>query len=299
MMHFLDAFSSYLLLEKGLSKASIDAYINDVKKLFSFFDLQNIKKPIAAITLEDLQQLMAYLNDLGLTTSSQARIISGLKAYFEFLSIEDLVEDDPTQLLSAPKLGKYLPSFLTHQEVEKIMAQIDHSKPEGIRNRAMIETLYACGLRVSELVNLRMSYMYLDAQYIRVIGKGNKERIIPIGETAIKHIRFYISNRNQMSNIKKEAEDICFLNRRGNKLSRNMVFMIIKDLVRQTDIQKNVSPHTFRHTFATHLIEGGANLRVVQDLLGHKSIITTEIYTHLDMGYLRETIQMFHPRFKK
>ena len=204
--------------------------------------------------------------------------------------------DNPALLLSAPKLARSLPTVLTHQEIEQLIGAIDHSTKEGLRNRAILEVLYACGLRVSELTNLKLSNIYLHISFIKVIGKGNKERMVPIGEEAIKHLEFYLQERNQMTNIKTESEDIVFLNRRGGQLTRNMIFMIIKALAKDAGIDKKVSPHTFRHTFATHLIEGGANLRVVQDLLGHKSIITTEIYTHLDMNYLKETIQMFHPR---
>jgi len=295
-MQYSKSFEAFLKLEKGLSVASVEAYLQDMKKLEQFMEMDVEEKGISDLELNDLQLFITYLNELGLSVNSQARIISSLKAFFRFLMIEEVIFDDPSLLLSAPKLSRSLPTVLTHQEIEQLIAAIDHSKKEGLRNRAILEVLYACGLRVSELTGLRLSNIYLHINFVKVIGKGNKERMIPIGEEAIKHLEFYIQERNKMTNIKSESEDIVFLNRRGGQLSRNMIFMIIKDLTQKAGIEKKVSPHTFRHTFATHLIEGGANLRVVQDLLGHKSIITTEIYTHLDMDYLKETIQMFHPR---
>jgi len=298
MQQYLNAFEIFLKLEKGLSPASITAYLQDLRKLQQFMEINDYQKSVLHLQLDDLQKFVTYLNELDLAASSQARIISGLKAFFEYLLLENLIEENPTELLQAPKLSRHLPAVLTPEEVELMIAAIDHSKKEGLRNRAIIEVFYACGLRVSELTHLQLSNLYLDVGFIKVIGKGNKERMIPIGETAIKHLLFYLQDRKQMNNIKTESEDIVFLNRRGRQLSRNMIFMIVKDLAKQAQIDKKVSPHTFRHTFATHLIEGGANLKVVQDLLGHQSIITTEIYTHLDMSYLRETIQMFHPRNK-
>jgi integrase/recombinase XerD len=295
-MQYSNSFEAFLKLEKGLSMASVEAYLQDMKKLGQFMEMHVAEKGISDLELKDLQLFITYLNELGLSVNSQARIISSLKAFFRYLMIEEVVLNDPSLLLSAPKLSRSLPTVLTHEEIEQLIAVIDHSKKEGIRNRAILEVLYACGLRVSELTGLRLSNIYLHINFIKVIGKGNKERMIPIGEQAIKHLEFYIQERNKMTNIKTVSEDIVFLNRRGGQLSRNMIFMIIKDLTQKAGIEKKVSPHTFRHTFATHLVEGGANLRVVQDLLGHKSIITTEIYTHLDMDYLKETIQMFHPR---
>ncbi len=292
------SFEAFLQLEKGLSQATVCAYLQDLKKLQEFIEIQEINKGVSQLELKDLQLFITYLNELGLRVNSQARIISSLKAFFRFLIIEEIIIDDPSLLLSAPKSARTLPVVLSYEQIEKLTAAIDHSKKEGIRNRAIIEVLYACGLRVSELTNLKLSNTYFDIGYVKVRGKGNKERIIPIGEEAIKHLKFYIADRNKMSNIKSGSEDIVFLNRRGGQLTRNMIFIIIRELSKKAGIKQKVSPHTFRHTFATHLIEGGANLRVVQDLLGHKSIITTEIYTHLDMNYLKETINMFHPRNK-
>ena len=292
----LGTLQQLLRLEKGLSIASVEAYLQDLKKLHQYMEIHEINKSLSQLDLRDLQLFITYLNELELSINSQARIISSLKSFFRFLTIEDIIKNDPSLLLSAPKSARSLPTVLTHQEIEQIIAAIDHSKKEGIRNRAIIEILYACGLRVSELTNLKISNTFLDVGYIKVIGKGNKERIIPIGEEAIKHLKFYLQDRMHLTNIKPESEDILFLNRRGGQLTRNMIFIITKDLSKKAGIKRKVSPHTFRHTFATHLIEGGANLRIVQDLLGHKSIITTEIYTHLDMNYLKETIRMFHPR---
>jgi integrase/recombinase XerD len=296
---YVKSFKAFLQLEKGLSPASIIAYLQDLRKLIEFVAIHELNKGLLELTLNDLQAFITYLNELGLSINSQARIISSMKAFFRYLIIEDVLQEDPAILLSAPKLARSLPSVLTHHEIELMITNLDHSKKEGTRNRAILETLYACGLRVSELTNIKLSNMYLHIGFIKVIGKGNKERMIPIGDQAIKYLEFYLLDRNKMSNIKTESEDVVFLNRRGGQLTRNMIFIIIKELAKKAGIEKKVSPHTFRHTFATHLIEGGANLRVVQDLLGHKSITTTEIYTHLDMSYLKETIQLFHPRHQK
>ncbi|BDS12188.1 site-specific tyrosine recombinase XerD [Aureispira anguillae] len=293
---YIKSFRAFLQLEKGLSAASIEAYLQDLSKLLQFMKIHELNRGLSELLLKDLQDFIAYLNELGLSINSQARIVSSLKAFFRYLVIEEVIADDPALLLSAPKLARSLPSVLSYQEIEQLIAAIDHSKKQGTRNRAIIEVLYACGLRVSELTHLKLSNMYLHIGFIKVIGKGNKERMIPIGEQAIKHLNFYLQDRNQMPNIKLASEDIVFLNRRGGQLTRNMIFIIIKELAIRAGIDKKVSPHTFRHSFATHLIEGGANLRVVQDLLGHKSIVTTEIYTHLDMGYLTDTINRFHPR---
>lgn len=291
-----EEFLDFLKLEKGLSPASVQAYQYDLKKLEDFLDLQEGERGLLETELSDLQALLLYLNELGLGVNSQARLVSSLKAFFKFLILEERIEQDPALLLAAPKPQRHLPAVLTHDELAALIAAIDHSTAHGLRNRAMLEVLYACGLRVSELTGLRLSNLHLEAGFIRVIGKGNKERIIPIGEEAIKHLGYYLDLRKQQTNIDPEHTDVVFLNRRGKQITRNMVFMIIKELVKIADLQKNVSPHTFRHTFATHLVEGGANLRVVQDLLGHRSIVTTEIYTHLDLSYLQETVQTFHPR---
>ncbi|MCP4440997.1 MAG: site-specific tyrosine recombinase XerD [Aureispira sp.] len=294
---YIKSFDAFLRLEKGLSKASIEAYMSDLKKLNNFLKHAELDKlSIANLALEHLQQFIHYLNELGLSPNSQARIVSSLKAFFRFLMIENIILTDISELLSAPKLHRNIPTVLSYQEVVELFNTIDHSKKEGTRNRAILEVLYACGLRVSELVNLKLSNLYFDVGFVRIIGKGNKERLVPIGESAIKHVRFYLQERNQQENIDPKSRDIVFLNRRGKQLSRNMVFIIIQKLAKESKLTKTVSPHTFRHTFATHLIEGGADLKIVQDLLGHESIITTEIYTHLDMAYLKETIQLFHPR---
>jgi integrase/recombinase XerD len=294
--HYIPSFTTYLTLEKGLSTASVAAYKQDLKKLLEYLEIQAIEKSLVALSLEDLQAYITYLNELGLSVNSQARMISGLKAFYAFLILEDLVLEDPTLLLMAPKLTRHLPAVLSASEIEQMVGEIDHSKKEGLRNRAIIEVLYACGLRVSELTNLKLSNLYLEVGFLKVIGKGNKERMIPIGETAIKHLAFYLHERDQMSNIHPDSKNIVFLNRRGKQLTRVMIFIIVKDLAKKAAIDKKISPHTFRHSFATHLIEGGANLKVIQDLLGHKSIVTTEIYTHMDMSFLRETVQQFHPR---
>ncbi len=296
---YIKSFEAYLQLEKGLSSATIVAYLRDLQKLVQYFEIHDIEQPMAAITLEQLQGFLTYLNELGLSVNSQARIVSGIKAFFEYLILEEVVEYDPSVLLSAPKLTRSLPAVLSPQEIANMINAIDHSKAEGLRNRAIIEVLYACGLRVSELTDLKLSNLYLKVGFVKVIGKGNKERMIPIGETAIKHLEFYLHERAQMTNIKPKSEDIVFLNRRGGQLSRQMIFYVVKDLATLAGIDQVISPHTFRHSFATHLIEGGANLKIIQDLLGHRSITTTELYTHLDMTYLRETIQLFHPRNQK
>jgi integrase/recombinase XerD len=236
---------------------------------------------------------------MGIGARSQARIISGLKAFYKYLIMEDMIEEDPTSLLDTPKLERKIPEVLSHEEIEMIFAALDHSKPQGQRNRAILETLYACGLRVSELVNLKISNYFPDVGYVKVIGKNDKERIVPIGDSAIKHITIYIEGtRRSMMNIHKDHEDIVFLNRRGKKLTRVMIFTMIRQSVKDAGIDKTISPHTFRHSFATHLVEGGADLKAVQDMLGHESITTTEIYTHLDTKYLKDTIMLYHPRNK-
>lgn len=283
-------------LEKSLSVNSIEAYINDVSKLITYLEIKNCNLPPESITLSNLKEFIKWINELGLSARSQARIISGIKAFYKYLLLEDIIETDPTTLLETPKIGRKLPEVLSVEEIDLIISHIDLSKPEGQRNKAMIEVLYSCGLRVSELINLKLSNIFFEQGFIRVIGKGNKERLVPIGSKAIHEIEFYLIDRNKLSFISKESEDILFLNRRGRKLTRVMVFTIIRDLVEKSGIKKNVSPHTFRHSFATHLIDGGADLRAVQEMLGHESILTTEIYTHLDREYLRDAIIRFHPR---
>lgn len=296
---YIKGFKAYLKLEKSLSENTIAAYLNDIQKLSSFEQASLNKANIASISISDLQAFIKEINKLGLGARSQARIISGIKAFFRYLLLEGLIEDDPAHLLESPRPGRKLPDTLSTVEIQKIIEQVDMSQPEGERNKAIIETLYGCGLRVSELTNLRISNIYIKERFIKVIGKGNKERFVPIGNMALRSISFYLENSRMLINPQKGEEDILFLNRRGKRISRNMIFLIVKALAEKAGIRKSVSPHTFRHSFATHLVEGGADLRAVQEMLGHESIITTEIYTHLDREYLKSTIQLYHPRAKK
>ncbi len=292
-------FRAHLQLEKSLSDNTVQAYLLDVEKLTQFIQFMGMESDPQQLSTGDLEKFVKWISELGMTPSSQSRIISGLKNFYKYCLQEQIVKKDPTALLEAPKLKRSLPDVLSFSEIEKIIAAIDLSTAEGIRNKAIIETLYSCGLRVSELVNLKISCLYLDVGFVRVIGKGDKERLVPVGDSAIKHINIYKNNTRVHLPVKPGNEDILFLNRRGGQLSRVMIFMIIKDLAKQAGITKNISPHTFRHSFATHLVEGGADLRAVQEMLGHESITTTEIYTHLDREYLRDTLQRFHPGFKK
>jgi len=295
---YLKGFKAYLQLERSMSDNTVAAYLHDVEMLGEYMFNQYRSTGIATIELQHLQSFLAHINELELTANTQARVISGIKSFFRYLLLEEAIKEDPTMLLEAPKLKRALPTHLALEEIEQLFAAIDHSKPEGVRNRAMLETMYSCGLRVSELTGLLMSNMYLDVGFVRVVGKGNKERLVPIGGEAVKHIKLYKDNvRVHLPVIKKGSEDILFLNRRGGQLSRVMVFMILKDLVAKSGIRKNIHPHTLRHSFATHLVEAGADLRAVQEMLGHKSITTTEIYTHLDRSYLRQTLEKYHPRF--
>lgn len=291
---YIKDFVSYLKIEKGLAENSILAYQNDVAKLCDFA-ISNQKSP-TEIKYNDLKQFIAEIFDLGLSARSQARIISGIKQFYTFLLLENIISDDPSELLEQPKIGRKLPEILTIEEIDALIAAIDLSKNEGHRNRAIIETLYSCGLRVSELINLRFSDLYFDEGFIRVIGKGNKERLVPVSPQVQKEIEIYNNHIRRHQDITKGHENIVFLNRRGSQLTRVMIFTIIKDLAKVIDLKKTISPHTFRHSFATHLIEGGANLRAIQDMLGHESITTTEIYTHLDQRFLRDAILNFHPR---
>jgi integrase/recombinase XerD len=291
-------FKAWLQLEKSLSDHSVDAYLRDIEKLTQFFLFQPNAPSIENIRLTDLQAFLKWISGLGMTASSQSRIVSGIRSFFKYCLQENLVRQDPTALLETPKLKRSLPDFLSVDEINRIVQAIDLSKPEGERNRAILETMYSCGLRVTELVNLRMSSLYPELGFIKVTGKGDKERLIPIGNTALKFIGIYRSQVRAHADIQKGYEDILFLNRRGAGLTRQMIFILLKDLVRKAGIKKTVSPHTFRHSFATHLVEGGADLRAVQEMLGHESIITTEIYTHLDRAFLRETLQKFHPAFQ-
>ena len=292
-------YKAYLQLEKSLADNSVEAYMRDIDKLTQFLQQgDQLKKP-GDTAAEDLRQFIRWINKLGMTAASQARIISGIRSFYKYCSIENIVSSDPSLLLDAPKLKRTLPDLLTFGEIEKLISTIDMSKPEGVRNRAILETLYSCGLRVSELVDLRISCIYRDPGFVRIIGKGDKERLVPIGKSALKYIGIYQENiRNHMA-IKPGNEDILFINRYGGKLSRVMIFILLKDLVKKAGITKRVSPHSLRHSFATHLVEGGADLRAVQEMLGHESITTTEIYTHLDREYLRETLHQFHPAFRK
>ncbi|MGZ3956227.1 MAG: site-specific tyrosine recombinase XerD [Flavisolibacter sp.] len=290
-------FKAYLQLERSLSGNSIEAYLNDIEKLTSFLQAHDELKNPSEVQLADLQKFVQWVAGLGMTASSQARIISGIRTFYKYCLLEDISNVDPTTLLEAPKLKRALPDFLTFDEIENIIAQIDLSTPEGTRNKSIVETMYSCGLRVSEVVNLKLSQLYLDVGFIRVIGKGNKERLVPIGDSAIKYINIYRTTVRVHQSIQPGEEDILFLNRRGKRLTRVMIFLIIKDLVKKAGIRKSISPHTFRHSFATHLVEGGADLRAVQEMLGHESITTTEIYTHLDREFLRKTLEQFHPAF--
>lgn len=287
-------------MEKSLSKNSIEAYLRDVEKLVEYFGVKGIDLMPEKVKGRQIEEFLSYLSDLGLSEKSSARMLSGIKAFYKYLMMEDAISDDPTDGIAGPKLSRYLPDVLSIEEVEAIIAAIDMSEPTGPRNRAMLETLYACGLRVSELVNLRRSHYFPDQGFLRVVGKNNKERLIPIGNTAIKHIEIYLDTvRRHLPAIAPKDEDILFLNRRGSRLSRVMIFHIIKDLTAKAGIHKSVSPHTFRHSFATHLVEMGADLRAVQEMLGHESILTTEIYTHVNAEYLRQTILDYHPLSRK
>lgn len=291
---YIKQFISFLKIEKGLAENSIFAYQNDVNKLKDFAEVKNIEAN--NISYADLKEFIQQLFDLGLSARSQARIISGVKQFFGFLLLEDVINIDPSELLEMPSLGTKLPEVLTIEEIDQLIRAIDMSKKESHRNKAILETLYSCGLRVSELINLRFSDLFFQEGFIRVIGKGNKERLVPVNETVEHEISVYSDLVRRHQVIKSGAENIVFLNRRGEQLTRIMIFTIIKDLAKAIDLKKNISPHTFRHSFATHLIEGGANLRAIQEMLGHESITTTEIYTHLDQSYLKEAIVSYHPR---
>ena len=289
-------FANYLRLERSLSDNSIQAYVRDVAKLKQF--VENSNNPIGPTKLsaEAIQEFLQKIGEIGMSAYSQSRILSGIKSFYSYLEYEDILVDNPAALIDSPKLGRKLPEVLNIFEIEKLLESIDMSKPEGARNRAMVETLYSSGLRVSELVNLKMNQIYFDIGFLRIIGKGNKERLVPVGKSAIKYIKIYNEEIRCHLRIKPGFENYVFLNRRGKNLTRVMVFTIIKKLVKVSGIDKTVSPHTFRHSFATHLVEGGADLRAVQEMLGHESITTTEIYTHLDREYLKQVVEEFHPR---
>jgi integrase/recombinase XerD len=291
-------FKAYLQLEKSLSENSVEAYLHDLDKFLAFQEMNGKKDAPGAISLSQIEEFVQWTARLGMTPASQARIISGLRGFFRYCLTEQIITTDPTALLETPKQVRTLPDVLSFAEIEQLIRAIDLSKPEGGRNKAMLETLYSCGLRVSELVNLRISCLQLEEGYIRVIGKGDKERLVPIGEAAIKYIGIYRSQIRVHVSIKPGFEDFVFLNRNGSGLSRVMVFLIIRELAGKAGISKTISPHTFRHSFATHLVEGGADLRAVQEMLGHQSITTTEIYTHIDRGFLRNTLQQYHPAYR-
>ncbi len=287
-------FTEYLTVERSLSENSIKAYLHDLRLLGQFCG--QIPVSPDRVSHSQLQDFVEYINELGMSPHSQARILSGIKSFYQFLLYDQVIDQDPTSLLEGPKLGRKLPDTLSYQEIVTLLEAIDHSTPEGQRNRAMLEVLYSSGLRVSELVNLRLTNVYADIGFLRVTGKGDKERLVPIGKDALKYLTIYREEVRVHVPAVKGHENFVFLNRRGRQLSRVMVFTVVKNLARKAGLKKNISPHTFRHSFATHLLEGGADLRVVQELLGHESITTTEIYTHLDRDYLRQVIQEFHPR---
>lgn len=289
-------FGNYLRLERSLSGNSVDAYLRDVKKLQQYAALCPKAFTALTVTPAHLQDFLAYLGELGLAAHSQARLLSGLKSFFGFLMAEELIDKDPTELLEGPRLGRSLPDTLDYHEIVRLLEAIDLSTPQGMRNRAMLETLYSSGLRVSELVNLKLNQVLRDAGFLRVLGKGSKERLVPVGDDALKYLQLYVEQVRVQTPPQKGFEAFVFLNRRGRKMTRVFVFLMIKALVAKTGLPKAVSPHTFRHSFATHLLEGGADLRAVQEMLGHESITTTEIYTHLDRDYLKQVVQEFHPR---
>jgi integrase/recombinase XerD len=294
--NYLRGFTAFLKLEKSLSDNSIEAYLHDVHMIMQYQQARNVDLSPGELDLEFFQDFIQWVNKLGMSLHTQARVISGLKSFYHYLLIEDIVKRNPTELLDSPRLTRKLPDALSLVEIDQLIGAIDLSQPMGHRNRAIIETLYGCGLRVSELINLKLSNLHFKEGYIRVIGKGDKERLVPIGREAMKQIGLYLdATRNQQA-VKKNSTDIVFLNRRGSGLTRDMIFKIIKELAKKIGLKKSISPHTFRHSFATHLVEGGADLRAVQDMLGHESITTTEIYTHLDREYLRDAILQFHPR---
>lgn len=297
--HFVRGFQDFLTLEKGMSDHSISAYTHDVAYFFDYIDMHTEESNILTIEMDVLRAYIQYLGELGLNATTQSRMLSGIRAFYKYLLVEDIIEVNPTLLIENPKLARKIPEVLSIAEVQAILEAVDLSHPQGTRNRAILETLYACGLRVSELTDLRITNLFLEIGIIKVIGKNDKERLVPIGDQAIKHIRYWLEHdRPRIKDIKKGEENHVFLNRRGSRLSRVMIFNIVKDHVMKAGIYKTVSPHTFRHSFATHLVEGGADLKAVQDMLGHESIMTTEIYTHIDTEYLRDTVMTYHPLYQ-
>ncbi len=296
---YRNGYVSFLKLEKSLSENSVKAYIADLDKLKSFLEMQGIESIPGNISYKQLTNFVVWASELGMSLRTQSRLVSGIRSFFKYLLISEQISSDPTELLEAPRTGRKLPEILSIEEIDRIISAIDLSKEDGHRNKAMIETLYSCGLRVSELIDLRITNLHFAEGFIKVTGKGSKERLVPISNKAVHEIEYYFSQSRHHMKPVKDAENIVFLNRRGNKLTRVMVFTLIKKLVVKTGIRKKISPHTFRHSFATHLVEGGADLRAVQEMLGHESILTTEIYTHLNRDYLRNAIIMYHPRSKK
>lgn len=290
----INAFKQYLRLERAMSSNTIEAYLSDIGKLRQYAEMEQVLPN--HITAKHIQEFLEWVNGFGISTFTQARILSGIKAFYLFLNIEYNVTQNPTALIQTPRLGRKIPDVLNITEIDELLAAIDRSTPEGMRNKAMLEVLYGCGLRVSELIGLKISNLFLEAEFIKVEGKGNKERLVPIGSQAAKYLRIYLEEIRTHQKIKPEKADFVFINRRGGSLSRVMVFLIIKELAKKTGLEKEISPHTFRHSFASHLIEGGADLRAVQDMLGHESITTTEIYTHIDRTYLQSIINQYHPR---
>jgi integrase/recombinase XerD len=289
-------YETFLRLEKSLSQNSVSAYVNDIHKLISFVEEYFPGLSPEAIRLAQLRKFVEWMNEKGVSPRTQARTISGIKSFYKYLLIEEVVENDPTTLLESPKIGRKLPDVLTDDEINRLIDAVDLVKPEGLRNKAILETLYSCGLRVSELVNLRLSNLHFEQEFLKIAGKGEKERLVPISKRAIDDIKKYMVGYRRKLKIDKSSENILFLNRRGRKLSRVMIFTIIKNLAQKIKLEKSISPHTFRHSFASALVKGGADLRAVQEMLGHESILTTEIYTHLDKEYLKETVNKFHPR---
>jgi integrase/recombinase XerD len=293
---YINGFKTYLQLERSLAKPSIEAYVHDIIKLTQFLELKNLKSDPEEIKLATLREFIRWISELGMTATSQARIISGIKAFYKYLVMEDMMKDNPALLLEAPRTSRTLPDVLSADEIEQMMAQLDLSKPEGMRNKAIVETMFSCGLRVSEAVALKISELHFEEEYIKVTGKGNKERLVPIGSYAINALRMYINHVRVHQQPQTGYNDTVFLNNRGKSLSRVMIFYIIKDLAQKAGITKTISPHSLRHSFATSMVEAGADLRAVQQMLGHESITTTEIYTHIDRSYLHDIITQFHPR---
>ncbi len=292
----IKGFKGYLRLEKSLSENSIEAYLHDITNLQQFFESTKVTVNPENVTFRQLQEFLVFIITLGIGPRSQARMISGIRAFYKYLLMEDVIKQSPADLLELPRLPQKLPEVLSIEEIDMLVNAIDLSTPEGQRNKAMLETLYCCGLRVTELVTLKISDIYFEEEYLRVIGKGNKQRLVPLGLSAAKYIKIYLEEIRTHVPVHAESEDIVFLNRRGKGMTREMVFLILQDLKRKAGLRKKISPHTFRHSFATHLVEGGADLRAVQEMLGHSSITTTEIYTHIDREYLRDAILRFHPR---